>query len=130
MCFLLLMAKQKIGNSLSNFCSLSKNYCKKNLVFRQHGFFSKCEKIRRKLWNSLTLSWRRFLYDNGLRHERVKGKLHFLCKWRGIDFCKFTKDWWSISMHWFLSIPTKHMKKPNKQQTFCRYRRDQWHKIC
>ena len=42
----------------------------------------------------LTLSWRRrlsywFLYDNGLRHERVKSEKHasFLCSFLGATLC-------------------------------------------
>ena len=60
------------------------------MKFSIKDFFSKCDKqIWSHLLKSLTLSWRRplsyrnqsmdwFLYDKGLRHERVNGKLYFL----------------------------------------------------
>ena len=71
------------------------------MKFSIKDFFSKCDQIRSflRIWShllkkSLTLSWRRplsyrnqslrksmdwFLYDQGLHHEKVNGKLHFLC---------------------------------------------------
>ena len=75
----------KSRDVLNSFFIRSVPYTAQKLKFSIKGFFSKCDQIRRKqrVWShllkkSLTLSWR-FLYDNGLRHKRVNGKLHFLC---------------------------------------------------
>ena len=64
--------------------------------------------------DTLTLSWRRplsyktnpllrksmdwFLNDNGLRHERVKGKFMFPCF---LLFFYWYSDWYSIFLFWY-----------------------------
>ena len=70
----------------------------------------------RKIFAALTLSWRRplsyrnqyidlqsksmdwFLYDNGLRHERVKNNF-FACIY---NECNLELEWWRIFMKYFM----------------------------